>query len=99
MYAPPMASTSDLCRFHSEDYINFLSRVRVNNLDEYAKFFQQYNVMEDCPIFDGLFEFCKKYTGASLQAATMLNNNVNAWLCDIVYKNLIFYCLAMWCSN
>ena len=80
MYAPPMASTSDLCRFHSEDYINFLSRVRVNNLDEYAKFFQQYNVMEDCPIFDGLFEFCKKYTGASLQAATMLNNNVNIFI-------------------
>ena len=32
--------------------------------------------MSFSPIFDGLFEFCKKYTGASLQAATMLNNNV-----------------------
>jgi histone deacetylase 3 len=32
--------------------------------------------MEDCPIFDGLFEFCSKYTGGSLRAASMINNNV-----------------------
>lgn len=47
MYVPAMANISDMCRFHSDDYIDFLSRVQVNNLDEYAKFFQQYNVMED----------------------------------------------------
>jgi len=79
MYIPPTASSSDLRRFHADDYIDFLSRVTPNNANDYAKYFQQYNVMEDCPIFDGLFEFCKKYTGASLQAATMLNNNQ----CDV----------------
>ena len=37
----------DMCRFHSLDYIDFLQRVTPNNVDEFAKFFQQYNVMED----------------------------------------------------
>jgi histone deacetylase 3 len=31
------------------------------------------------PVFDGLFEFCAKYTGGSLRAASMLNNNQ----CDV----------------
>lgn len=28
------------------------------------------------PVFPGLFEFCSRYTGASLQGATQLNNKV-----------------------
>ncbi|XP_008563553.1 PREDICTED: histone deacetylase 3-like, partial [Galeopterus variegatus] len=31
------------------------------------------------PVFPGLFEFCSRYTGASLQGATQLNNKI----CDI----------------
>ena len=26
----------------------------------------------DCPVFDGMFEFCARYTGASLEAARRL---------------------------
>lgn len=40
---------------------------------------QQFNLGEDCPIFDGLFEFCQIYTGASLEGAARLNHG----LCDI----------------
>ena len=29
------------------------------------------------PIFEGLFDFCAKYTGGSLRGASMLNNQVN----------------------
>jgi histone deacetylase 3 len=79
MYLPSAASRADMCRFHSEDYIDFLQKVTPSNVEEFAKFFQQYNVMEDCPIFDGLYEFCAKYTGASLHAASLINNNQ----CDI----------------
>jgi hypothetical protein len=50
--------------------------------------------MEDCPIFDGLFEFCSKYTGGSLRAASMINNNVTSSLIFIYLnfenKNCIF---------
>ena len=47
MYIPAPATPKDMCRFHSLDYIDFLQKVTPNNVDEYSKFFQQYNVMED----------------------------------------------------
>lgn len=34
---------------------------------------------DDCPVFEGLFDFCSMYTGASLEGAMKLNNNA----CDI----------------
>jgi histone deacetylase 3 len=71
MYVPAPATADEMCRFHSQDYVDFLQRVTPNCVEEYSKFFQQYNVMEDCPIFDGLFEFCGKYTGGSIRAASM----------------------------
>jgi acetoin utilization deacetylase AcuC-like enzyme len=33
--------------------------------DELRKF----NVGEDCPVFDGLYDYCKIYAGASLEGA------------------------------
>lgn len=30
----------------------------------------------DCPVFDGLFEFCQMYTGASLDGAVKLNHGL-----------------------
>lgn len=33
-----------------------------------------YNTGEDCPIFDGLYDYCSLYTGASLDAARKLTN-------------------------
>ena len=47
MFIPAAATAKDMCRFHSLDYIDFLQRVTPNNADEFSKFFQQYNVMED----------------------------------------------------
>ena len=42
---------------------------------------QKFNVGEytDCPIFDGLYEFCSIYTGASIDGAKKLNQRN----CDI----------------
>lgn len=31
------------------------------------------NVGEDCPVFDGLYNFCTKYTGGSIGGAVLLN--------------------------
>jgi acetoin utilization deacetylase AcuC-like enzyme len=31
------------------------------------------NVGEDCPVFDGLYNFCTKYTGGSIGGAVILN--------------------------
>lgn len=34
----------------------------------------QYNFGDDCPVFDGLYRYCKLYTGASLSAARNLTS-------------------------
>ncbi|XP_063388963.1 histone deacetylase 3 [Cydia fagiglandana] len=79
VYKPYRASAHDMCRFHSEDYIEFLSNVTPQNIQSYSKDLLHYNVGDDCPVFDGLFDFCSMYTGASLEGAMKLNNNA----CDI----------------
>ncbi|XP_072934589.1 histone deacetylase 3 [Epargyreus clarus] len=79
IYKPYRASAHDMCRFHSEDYIEFLQNVTPQNIQSYSKDLLHYNVGDDCPVFEGLFDFCSMYTGASLEGAMKLNNNV----CDI----------------
>jgi histone deacetylase 1/2 len=39
---------------------------------------QKFNVGEytDCPVFDGLYEFCQLYTGCSLDGAVKLNQGL-----------------------
>lgn len=33
----------------------------------------RFNIGDDCPIFDGLYDFCSMYAGASIDAARKLN--------------------------
>jgi histone deacetylase 1/2 len=79
LYRPRKAYPVELAQFHSEDYVDFLARVTPDNQAEYLQQMQQFNLGEDCPIFDGLFEFCKLYSGASIDGAVRLNHG----LCDI----------------
>ncbi|KAL5017145.1 hypothetical protein ScPMuIL_006734 [Solemya velum] len=79
VYRPYRASSHDMCRFHSEDYIDFLMRVTPGNHTQFTKQLSLFNVGDDCPVFDGLYDFCSMYTGASLESAVKLNNNH----CDI----------------
>lgn len=71
---PRKAYPVELAQFHSEDYIDFLSRVTPDNQNQYMEQLQQYNLKEsvDCPIFDNLFEFCQIYTGGSIEGALKL---------------------------
>jgi histone deacetylase 1/2 len=32
--------------------------------------------VDDCPIFDGMFNYCQSYTGGSIGGAVMLNMQV-----------------------
>ncbi|KAJ3299393.1 putative histone deacetylase 1-B [Borealophlyctis nickersoniae] len=63
---PTPASLKELTKFHSDDYIDFLHRVTPDNLDEVSKYQGKFNVGEDCPVFDGLYEFCSLSAGGSL---------------------------------
>merc|ERR1719300_1020547 len=76
VYRPYIASGPDMARFHSEEYIEFLAQVSPNNIQRFSKSLTHYNVgAADCPVFDGLYEFCARYTGASLEAAEKLVND------------------------
>lgn len=39
--------------------------------------FQRFNVGDDCPIFDKLFDYCQSYTGGSVQAAHRINHGLS----------------------
>ena len=60
------------------DYIDFLKKISPDNLKSFASQMQTFNVGEytDCPVFDGLFEFCSTYTGCSLDGAVKLNHGL-----------------------
>jgi histone deacetylase HOS2 len=50
----------------------FKIRVTPDNAESFAESFPKYNIGDDCPIFDGMYEFCRTYTGASIEAARRL---------------------------
>ncbi|RLN62491.1 hypothetical protein BBJ28_00012489 [Nothophytophthora sp. Chile5] len=67
--------------FHAADYIDFLQRISPSNQKELASDLQKYNLGEltDCPVFDGIFDFCQIYSGGTLDAVSRLNHGQ----CDI----------------
>ena len=65
--------------FHTDEYVEFLQKVTPDNMENYAKEQTKYNVGDDCPVFDGLFEFCGISAGGSMEGAARLNRNK----CDI----------------
>ncbi|CAG9812329.1 unnamed protein product [Chironomus riparius] len=77
IFRPYKASALDMCRFHDTEYIKFLQNTVPNSVSIHDQ--RQFNLGDDCPIFDGLFDFCALCTGASLEGAQKLNQN----LCDI----------------
>jgi histone deacetylase 1/2 len=44
-------------------------------MGDYMRQLQKFNVGEDCPVFDGLFEFCQLYTSGSIGGAVRLNQD------------------------
>jgi histone deacetylase 1/2 len=77
VFRPKPVSRDQMTRFHSDDYINFLRIINPDNMSEYLRHLQRFNVGEDCPVFDGLFEFCQLYTSGSIGGAVRLNKAQN----------------------
>ncbi|KAK8215743.1 histone deacetylase 3 [Phyllosticta capitalensis] len=73
------ASMSELARFHDNDYLNFLRYIKSpadiqkrhrEELNRYV-FTDEFN---DCPIFDGIWDYVTLCTGATLEAAHSLSS-------------------------
>jgi len=73
IYRPHKSSPEEMTKYHSDDYIKFLQQIRPGNTTDFNKEMQRFNVGEDCPVFDGLFEFCRISSGGSVAGAVKLN--------------------------
>lgn len=72
VYTPRAATREEMQEFHSEDYIDFLQRVTPDSLGKFAQQLKQFNIGDDCPVFDGVYDYSALYTGASLDATEKL---------------------------
>lgn len=72
---PFPAGKDVISRFHSDDYVDFLSSVSLETAKEpsFHSQLQRFNLINDCPVFDGLFDFCQTSAGGSIGAAVKLN--------------------------
>ncbi|OIV98993.1 hypothetical protein TanjilG_29396 [Lupinus angustifolius] len=76
---PAPAKDRDLCKFHADDYVDFLRGITPEAQQDQLRQLKRFNVGEDCPVFDGLYSFCQTYAGGSVGGAVKLNHGV----CDI----------------
>lgn len=79
-YQPRLATKTDLTTFHSKEYIDFLSRVTNENQTQYSRELERFSVGQangDSPVFGGMYEFCRRYTGGSLTAACHMNQGMS----------------------
>jgi acetoin utilization deacetylase AcuC-like enzyme len=77
VYRPHAARAEEMTKFHSADYVDFLQKLSPDGVKRQSTaMMNKFAIGEytDCPVFDGLYEYCQLYTGASLDAAVKLNN-------------------------
>lgn len=79
IYRAKPASKFEMTQFHTDEYVDFLQKVTPDNMDNFSKEQGKYNVGDDCPVFDGLFEFCGISAGGSMEGAARLNRGK----CDV----------------
>lgn len=73
VFRPAHATFENLTNFHSTEYINFLQSVTQSNMCEMQKDLTKFNVGEDCPVFQGLYEYCRSTAGGTLSSAYKLS--------------------------
>ena len=73
LYSLRPATEPEMAMFHSEDYLDFLKRVTPETQHLFGERLQRHNIAADCPVFDGMWEFCKRYSGGSIDGARMLS--------------------------
>ena len=52
-------------------------QTKADNQHEFAKQLQRFTVGDDCPVFDGLYDYCRVYTGGSIDGAMKLNAGIS----------------------
>ncbi|ODV88478.1 hypothetical protein CANCADRAFT_33060 [Tortispora caseinolytica NRRL Y-17796] len=79
IYRAKPATRQEMCQFHSDEYIDFIYRNCPESLETSSKELLKFNMFDENPLFDGLFEFCSISGGGSMEGAARLNRGK----CDI----------------
>ncbi|CAM9211997.1 unnamed protein product [Phaeothamnion confervicola] len=66
--APAAAPAELLSSFHDPKYLVALQEPPTDDIDA----LDELGLVDDCPVFDGLWQYCSAVVGASLQGASML---------------------------
>lgn len=74
VYRPRRAQRDELMMFHSEDYIETLRMTDPETFRSSMHSYAKYGLDDDCPIFPGMFDFCRLYSGASIDGAAKINS-------------------------
>eukprot|EP00916_Digyalum_oweni_P003982 GHVL01007095.1.p1 GENE.GHVL01007095.1~~GHVL01007095.1.p1 ORF type:complete len:450 (+),score=72.15 GHVL01007095.1:38-1387(+) len=71
IFRPHQASESELANFHEQDYVDFLKNVTPDANREIQGQLKRFGlaIAQDCPAFEGVYEFQTKCCGASIDAA------------------------------
>lgn len=70
---PEFVNSIDFTNFHSDEYINFLMSVSPENMNQMTEQLLYYSIGDDCPVFDGLGDFCRISGTGSLLGAHFIN--------------------------
>lgn len=79
IYRAKPATGQEMTQFHTDDYVEFLRTITPEVYENNPSVGARFNVGDDCPVFDGLFEFCGISAGGSMEGAARLNRGK----CDI----------------
>ncbi|KAJ3358809.1 hypothetical protein GGF32_009967 [Allomyces javanicus] len=74
VFRPTAATFDQMTKFHTDDYLNFLKRVSPEiystGVERLAD--RKFNFGDDCPPFDGIYDFSSLSAGGSIQGAERL---------------------------
>lgn len=73
VYRPRRAQPQEFEAFHTPEYIEVLQKTSPAAFKSNPDGYDVYGLDLDCPIFPGMFDFCRLYTGASIEGAMKLN--------------------------
>ncbi|KAL6771978.1 hypothetical protein ACKKBG_A28510 [Auxenochlorella protothecoides x Auxenochlorella symbiontica] len=75
---PVERTREEIMLFHADDYVDFLNSVTPDNQEEFMMQMRRFNLgpvgEADCPVFDGMFEYFRMYSGGSVGGAAMIND-------------------------
>ncbi|BEJ17007.1 hypothetical protein CspHIS471_0604080 [Cutaneotrichosporon sp. HIS471] len=74
VFRPRRATKTDMTKFHTDEYIDLLEAVTPETAEALTGGGTRCLTGEDCPAFEGVFEFCSISAGGSLGAAEKLNS-------------------------